>query len=95
MQAKSIQQNARNLDMENMDKTGIEKQTNKQKTVAISQEAKLNQNCTSDGITNDTICISKMKLASNVRNAFEQCQGHPNLWCHKSVKKTNFSKLNL
>ena len=36
MQANSIQQNARNLDMENMDKTGIEKQTNKQKTVAIS-----------------------------------------------------------
>ena len=30
MQANSIQQNARNLDMENMDKTGIEKQTNKQ-----------------------------------------------------------------
>ena len=31
MLAKSMQQNARNLDMENMDKTGIEKQTNKQK----------------------------------------------------------------
>ena len=29
MWAKSIQQNARNLDVENMDKTGIEKQTNK------------------------------------------------------------------
>ena len=75
MQAKSIQQNARNLDMENMDKTGIEKQTNKQKTVTISQEAKLNENFTSDGITNGTICISKMKLASNVRNALEQCKG--------------------
>ena len=80
MQANSVQQITRNLDMENMDKTGIEKQTNKQKTVAISQEVKSNQNFTSDGKTNGTICISKMKLASNVRNAFEQCKEQPNLW---------------
>ena len=87
MQAKSIQQNARNLDMENMDKTGIEKQTNKNNSYFIGGKIKSEFHI--------TICISKMKLASNVRNAFEQCQGHPNLWCHKSVKKTNFSKLNL
>ena len=59
MQAKSIQQNDRNLDVENMDKTGIEKQTNKQKTVAISQEAEFHNY----GITN---CTSKMKMASNL-----------------------------